>query len=86
MAPTFKTIILFAATFLPIALVSAGCSANVLNFNQADIANTCIPNGGVSRVRINGVVYEISATGTCGLSLASQRLPSGWSLQYGGPC
>ena len=86
MAPIFKTIVILAATVLPTVLVSAGCVANILNFNQAIIGSGCIPAGGDAIVRANGIAYDITATGSCGLGLLGQRLPSGWSLSSGGGC
>lgn len=80
---------LLAAIAALTPLVSAGCSVDVININQASMGNGCIPEGGEGGVRVpsRNQQYFVEASDTCGVSLNSnQVLPDGWSLRYKGRC
>nr|WMQ79531.1 ToxB [Pyrenophora tritici-repentis]WMQ79532.1 ToxB [Pyrenophora tritici-repentis]WMQ79609.1 ToxB [Pyrenophora tritici-repentis]WMQ79610.1 ToxB [Pyrenophora tritici-repentis]WMQ79611.1 ToxB [Pyrenophora tritici-repentis] len=88
MAPIFKTAMLLAVAILPTALVSANCTANILNINEVVIATGCVPAGGSLIIRVGSDhSYLIRATASCGLSLnPSQSFINGESLASGGRC
>ncbi|KAI1669707.1 hypothetical protein L13192_05223 [Pyrenophora tritici-repentis] len=52
MAPIFETAMLLAVAILPAALVSANCTANILNINEVVIATGCVPAGGNLIIRL----------------------------------
>nr|AAM00019.1 toxb precursor [Pyrenophora tritici-repentis]QLB38403.1 ToxB [Pyrenophora tritici-repentis]QLB38404.1 ToxB [Pyrenophora tritici-repentis]QLB38405.1 ToxB [Pyrenophora tritici-repentis]QLB38406.1 ToxB [Pyrenophora tritici-repentis] len=88
MAPIFETAMLLAVAILPAALVSANCTANILNINEVVIATGCVPAGGNLIIRVGSDhSYLIRATVSCGLSLnPSQSFINGESLASGGRC
>ncbi|KAL1647108.1 hypothetical protein SLS58_002879 [Diplodia intermedia] len=79
----FITVILAAVASMA-SIVSAGCSVDILNFNQAAVGNACIPQGGEGNIWVASTRkrYYITAS----QSLKNQVLPADWSLQFKGRC
>lgn len=83
----FTTVFLAAVASLT-PLVSAGCSVDIINFNQVSVGNGCIPEGGQGGIWVESRKqrYFVDASDTCGVGLKTQVLPADWSLQYKGKC